>query len=396
MDTPASSGFKILIATDNVADAEMVKDLLVPEFDNVFISTMPMPMPEVSDFDQVRPDVLVLAFQELARSEHYYMGLHRFSQVMQQYSHRTVLLCGREQVRLAYELCMKDFFDDYVLFWPMTFDATRLLMSIHNELRELSYIKSKLPTLSDFAAQARNLAELESKLDQQVAQGVSHIETSSHAIEQAERGIDLALDEFSKKLIAEAQPNPAEIKNIARLGNEINRFKQQEIHHHFQAATDSAQPVKEWAQRLKQVYAPQMESIRSLNEMAKLVRPVVLVVDDDVLQHKLIGRVLESENYQLVFASSGMQALGMLHKIKPDVILLDVMMPDMDGIEAARHLRGVERYAKTPVIMITGNSEGKTVVASRKAGANDFIVKPIHRDTLIAKVKHALGATPQP
>ena len=304
-----------------------------------------------------------------------------------------MILCGREEVRRAYELCMKDIFDDYVLFWPMTFDASRLLMSIHNELRELASIKAKLPTIAEFAAQARRLTELESKLDQQVAQGVRHIETSNLAMEQAEQGIDLALDEFSQRLITGAQPNPVGVKNADALKNEISRFKQEEIHQHFQAAADSAQPLKQWADGLKQEYAPQMESVRALNAMAERVRPVVLVVDDDELQHKLVGRILAEENYNLVFASSGIQALGMLHKIKPDVILMDVMMPDMDGMEVTRHLRGVEQYAKTPVIMITGNSEAKTVVGCMKAGANDFVVKPVHRDTLLAKVEHALGLT---
>jgi PleD family two-component response regulator len=391
MYTFASTDAKILISTDSVTDAEMVKNLLHPEFDNVFMSTKPTP--DVSDFDHVQPDVLVLAFNELEKSQQYYLGLYRHSQVMQQHPHRTVILCGREEVRRAYELCMKDIFDDYVLFWPMTFDASRLLMSIHNELRELSSIKANLPTSADFAAQARRLAELEIKLDQQVEQGIRHIETSSRAMEQAEQGIDMALDEFSQRLIAEAQPNPAEVNNTDALKNEISRFKQEEVHQHFHAAADSAQPLKQWAQGLKQEYAPHMDSVRALNAMAERVRPVVLVVDDDELQHKFIGNILAEENYQLIFADSGMQALGMLHKIKPDVILMDVMMPDMDGIEATRHLRGVERYAKIPVIMITGNSEGKIVVDSLEAGANDFVVKPIHRATLISKLEHALNAT---
>ncbi len=391
MDTQASSEARILISTDSLTDAEMVKKLLHPEFEDVFISTIPIP--DVSDFDRVRPDVLVLAFNELEKSEQYYLGLYRFSQVMQQLPHRTVILCGREEVKRAYELCMKDIFDDYVLFWPMTFDASRLLMSIHNELRELSVIKAKLPTIAEFAAQARRLVELESKLDLQVAQGVRHIETSSQAMVQAERGIDVALDEFSQRLITEAQQNLNKAKDTNALKNEISRFKQEEIHQHFQAAADSAQPLKQWAEGLKQEYAPQMESVRALSAMAERVRPVVLVVDDDELQHKLVGRVLEEEDYNLIFASSGIQALGMLHKIKPDVILMDVMMPDMDGMEVTRHLRGVEQYAKTPVIMITGNSEAKTVVDCMKAGANDFAVKPVHRDTLIAKIEHALGKT---
>ncbi len=393
MNTKTSNEAKILISTDNIDDAEMVKNLLYPEFDNTFVSIAPefSPASDVSELDRYRPDILVLAFKELEKSEQYYLALYRFSKVMQQHPHRTVILCGRDEVKRAYELCMKDIFDDYVLFWPMTFDASRLLMSIHNELRELSSLKEKLPTIGEFAAQSRQLSELQGKLDRQVEQGVIHIETSSRAMEQAEKGIDSALDDFSQRLISQLQPKQAELKDFKTLNNEIVRFKNEDVHQHFQAAAESAQPLKEWAQGLKKEYEPQMESVRALSAMAEKIRPVVMVVDDDEFQHKLIGRILGTEDYQLIFASSGIQALGMLHKKTPDLILMDVMMPDMDGIEVIRHLRGGGQYAKTPVIMITGKSEKNIVANSLKVGANDFVVKPINRNILIAKVAHALN-----
>lgn len=69
---------------------------------------------------------------------------------------------------------------------------------------------------------------------------------------------------------------------------------------------------------------------------------------------------------------------------------MDVMMPDMDGIETTQHLKAVPQFAKIPVIMITGKSEGQTVKDSLKAGAADFVVKPFDPAPLIAKIDHAL------
>jgi CheY-like chemotaxis protein len=392
MDNSASASAKVFVATDSITDASLVKNLLNPEFNHVFVSTDPARA--VTDFDQHLPDVLVLAFNELEKSERYYLGLYRLSQTIHQHPHRTVILCGKDEVKRVYDLCMKDYFDDYILFWPMTYDTSRLLMSVHYALRDLAALKGGGPSASEFAAQARHLAELENTLDQQLAQGDHHIEAASLAMEQAEQKIGTALDGFSQRLISGAQSNQESLKNPDKLKNEISRFKREEIHQHFHAAAESAKPLKQWAQGIKQECAPQMESARALNDMAKCVRPAVLVVDDDEFQRKIVGKLLEENNYRLIFAANGIQALGVLRKTQPDIILMDVMMPDMDGMEVTRRLKAVGQFAKTPVIMITGNSEQKVVIECMKAGAIDFVVKPFDRDTLIAKITRALNTSP--
>ena len=144
-------------------------------------------------------------------------------------------------------------------------------------------------------------------------------------------------------------------------------------------------------ENIKNECEPQIESSRNLHAMAERIHPVILVVDDDEFQHKIISKILAGTNYQLIFASSGIQALSILRKTKPDVILMDIMMPEMDGMEVTRMIRTMSTFENTPVIMITGNSEGDTVVNSIKSGATDFLVKPFNRDSLIAKILHALN-----
>lgn len=391
MDTPAATAAAILIATDSATDAALVKNLLHPEFDHIFVSTDPDKLP--GDFVRHRPSVLVLAFDTLEKSERYYLGLYRLCEVINQYPHRTVILCNKDEVKRAYELCKKDFFDDYTLFWPMTYDMSRLAMTIHHSLRELDALKTDGPSAAEFAAQARQLAELEKILAQQVAQGGSHIEVASRAMEQAEQKIGTALDGFSKRLVSGSLPGSVTVKNADDLKNEISRFKREEIQQHFRAAAESAQPLKQWAHEFKQECEPLVESARALNAMVERIRPVVLVVDDDEFQRKIIGKLLEAENYQLIFSSDGFEALNVLRKTRPDLILMDVMMPNMDGLETTRRLKAIPQFSRTPVIIITGKSEGDVVIDSLKAGAVDFVVKPFDRNTLIAKIARALDAT---
>lgn len=383
MSKPIPSDATILVASDSVTDAMLVKKLLGGEFGNVFTSINPDKA--AGDFDQQRPNVLVLAFDALEKSKHYYLGLFRLSSASHLQPHRTIILCNKDEVQRAYALCRDGLFDDYVLFWPMTLDAPRLPMSVRLALRELSVLKDDGPTAAEFAVQARRLSELEILLEQQTTQGGQHIENASHAMEHAELKVSAALDGLSRRL-----PNMVEAKSVDGIEQEIDRLKRDEIGQHFRTVTKSMQPITQWANQLKQECQPHLDSVRSLNTLAKRVRFTVLVVDDDEFQHKIVSKILEDENYHLMFAASGAEALSILRKVRPDLILMDVMMPGMDGMEVTKQVKSVPRLANIPIIMITGKSDKNVVTGSLKAGATSFVVKPFDRDTLLCKVAQVL------
>ena len=391
MTTPGPSAATILIATDNTTDAALVKHILDAEFDKVFTSTHPDKT--VDDFDRRRPDVLVLAFNALEKSEHCYLRLFRLSAAVHLHPHRTVILSNKDELRRAYTLCRDGLFDDYILFWPMVHDALRLPMSVHLALRELAVLRDGGPTPADFAAQARRLSVLEALLDQQMARGVQHIEKAGHAVEQAERGIGAAMDEFSRRLTQGELPEVVEDRSANGLAGEIARLKEGEVQRQLHAVAESVQPLTQWANEFQQTCAPHLESVRSLTAMAERVRPTVLVVDDDEFQHKIVSRMLEDGNYHLVFAAGGVEALRIMRKTRPDLILIDVMMPDMGGLELMRQIKAVPRLAGIAVIMMTGRGEKNIVTESLKDGATDFMVKPVARDTLLGKVAKVLRGT---
>lgn len=366
----------IMVVTDNAVDAALIKKHLEAEFNRVVISTDPDKA--VADFELHMPDVLMLAFNGLSKSERYYLELYRRSRKIHSQPHRTVILCNKDEVKHVYELCKKELFDDYILFWPMTHDTARLPMSVHHALRELAATGSGGPSAAEFAAQARRLAELESSLERQMAKGGQHIDVASRAMAQAEQKIGAALDGFSRRLTQDD------------LKYEIGRIKREEVPQHFRAAAESVKPLKQWAQDFRRECAPHLESARALGAMAGRIQPVVLVVDDDEFQHKIVGKILEGKNYHLVFASGGIEGLKIMRKIRPDIILLDVMMPDMDGLEVVRYMKSAPQLADIPIIMITGKSGKDIVMESLKAGATGFVVKPFDRNTLLGKVAQAL------
>jgi CheY-like chemotaxis protein len=255
---------RILIATDVASDAHVVQQLLQVEYANVAISTDPARF--CADFEQHRPQVLILAFKTIEDAEAYYLAVCAHTT-----RHRTLLLCGKGELHRAYELCRSDCFDDYVLFWPLVHDAPRLPMAVHLALRALNH-----------------------------------------------------------------------------------------------------------------------SSGEDLRPRAKRARPQLLVVDDDTFMRDLLARVLGAANYEVECVGDAAAALSFLRTRRPDLILMDVALPDIDGIALTRRLKASETQAPIPVIMLTGQSEKQVIVDSLGAGAADFIVKPFDRETLLKKVARYL------
>lgn len=116
-------------------------------------------------------------------------------------------------------------------------------------------------------------------------------------------------------------------------------------------------------------------------------RSVVLVVDDAVDSIRMLNDVLEDAEFTVLVALEGAQALTITQNITPDIILLDAIMPNMDGFETCRRLTQNPRLANTPIIFMTGLSDTEHIVMGLNAGGVDYIAKPINPEELIARMR---------
>ena len=116
----------------------------------------------------------------------------------------------------------------------------------------------------------------------------------------------------------------------------------------------------------------------------------ILVADDTLANVRMLEKRLQHNGYDVVVARDGEEALAVAHATHPDLILLDIMMPKVDGIAVCRRLKGDPAFPFTPIIMVTAMADSKDVVAGLEAGGDDYLTKPVDQQALVARVRSML------
>lgn len=123
------------------------------------------------------------------------------------------------------------------------------------------------------------------------------------------------------------------------------------------------------------------------------MRGRVLVIDDDLALAEMLGIVLRGEGFDPVFCADGAQALQAFRDTRPDVVLLDLMLPGMDGVDICRLIRA---ESGTPIVMLTAKNDTIDVVLGLESGADDYIVKPFKPKELVARLRARMRRTDEP
>jgi len=119
-------------------------------------------------------------------------------------------------------------------------------------------------------------------------------------------------------------------------------------------------------------------------------KTVILIIEDDKEIQELLSHSLSKEGWKLVFAKTGEEGLKILKTQKANCILLDIMLPGMDGLKVIKKIKEAEQYARTPVIMTTAKGEESDIITGLELGADDYVVKPYSPKVLIARIRAAL------
>src|SRR5262245_41246220 len=112
----------------------------------------------------------------------------------------------------------------------------------------------------------------------------------------------------------------------------------------------------------------------------------ILVVDDTPANIQILIGILKEKGYQLSVATNGIEALKVLERIRPDLILLDVMMPEMDGFETCRQIKNSDTLREIPIIFLTSKTDTEDIVKGFEIGAVDYVAKPFNAPELLARI----------
>ena len=153
---------------------------------------------------------------------------------------------------------------------------------------------------------------------------------------------------------------------------------------------DSAQKDGQEGKKENGIFGEADESDITFSEAGRPDKPHVLVVDDFSMALKTMKVQLEGE-YQVTLAVSGKQALNFLKKHRPDLIFMDVEMPEMDGIETVKKIKENPLWREIPIIFLTGNKEKDTIYACMSLGAADYMIKPVSVPKMLEKIRNVLG-----
>ena len=121
----------------------------------------------------------------------------------------------------------------------------------------------------------------------------------------------------------------------------------------------------------------------------------ILIIEDDDLVSRTVERSLNNDEYQISLADNGMEGLKLARKRSPDLVILDVVMPEMDGYEVCRTLRADARFSETPILFLTAKIKDEDKVNGFLAGADDYLTKPFNIDELLLRVRAILRRTSQ-
>lgn len=116
----------------------------------------------------------------------------------------------------------------------------------------------------------------------------------------------------------------------------------------------------------------------------------ILIVDDTIILAEAIADMLQMEGYKVALASNGFEALTVLEHQRPDLIISDLRMPVMDGIEFIKQVRKIDSLYKTPIIVLSAQADKSNKLESEQAGANLFLIKPFDEQELLSAITHLI------
>lgn len=381
---------KILVVSDSKDELEIIVSIISDDYRN--IETCLDDDKGIELFDKREPKIVLLCYEAIEHAERFYLGLFRNSEKINTTAHVSIVLCKSNEAIVAYNLCRRDYFDDYVVYKP-PYDTNRLRLSMQQSLIRLDLMADCSGSYSRLARFGQVADGLHDAIGTSIDNGKHVLNSTKQSYGELEKNLHSQIDSLQQKLISSEEfKGIVDIRDPDQLMAFFKRFKKDFLSEEFSQAQSSVESsFDEMLDGMQEHYDNNMSSINELHTVLESMPKGILIVDDDIMYQEILRSMLEPEGYRVTTASNGEQAISMMIRVNPDIILMDLNLPGVDGIEITRTIKFHEKLINTPVIMLTGNSQKDTVKKALMAGINDFIVKPSDKATLLQKVRQHLN-----
>lgn len=399
--------------------------------------------------DETKPSIIIFALSTVDKCIEYYSELLAEQHLKSQ--HFAILLCKNKESGLAFRCCMKGLFDNYFIFQPL-FEKLRLLMIIQsglvqckvkdsiNEFNSATFeqFDEDITRLIDESSQCkRDLLERLDKLDNGIEQ-VEQLDISNSKIsdkqlssspqelissikqncvdpllKHLEDDIKTSLDNIIQQLLTQQIAiktaatkskglihHVPSIKKRNTLKEELDNEQDQEKEKHAEASEGSKGLIHHTPSLKKrdETEDPTSDTGESEQRIAPIAEAAavegnkkkVLIVEDNALYRELLKSVLGKESYEITEAEDGLQALKIIKDNTFDLIIMDLFMPNLDGLNATKQIRQLSQGIDIPVIALTGNKNKENVKKWAHYGLKGYIIKPSNREEILKTVKSAL------
>ncbi|WP_111977689.1 response regulator [Algibacillus agarilyticus] len=351
---------------------------------------------------EFKPKILLLETDTIADALRHYLTMVKEFELLQ-HPHQVIILCSNKEVGIAYDVCAQGIFYDYFVTKPMyekfrlkailnnlalLFDQADLLLETTNK-----HIDNMDVDLVDLVEEAQEFNDsLQASIDDcKTALADSEQETSSTST-------DANLADILNPIIHQIESNIHQ--NLSQILQGLTQHQQKNIdtksllasalqtQNSVDASIDKAQTMQSDNAANNQGISQDLPPKEEQKKQYK-----VLLVEDNHIYRDMIKRILENANYLVNEAADGIEALKEIKKDKYDLVIMDLFMPKLDGLNTTKQFRKISNKSDLPIIALTSNKNKDLVKKWVAYGINSYIMKPSKKEQIISAVESALGIT---
>ena len=378
----------ILLVSDSEYEIKNTQKLLGANFG--VISATTSNKIAIRLFKEKRPALLLLSYEHVDKALKFYLSLHKNVLKVFIIPHKVLLLCNNKSSEKAYNLCKGDVIDDYIACRPL-FDPYRLCLSVQQNIDHYKQEQSNLENAINLEKITADMESLNVVAIEKLQQCLGEQINSTQHFNQYSKGLSQATHELQqniKSLFSKGNNN----KFGAIIEKELSDFKEKSLDKPTLSLSEQLHGTKNKIEYLVNDFKRLINNLDSNTSKHQKIK--VLVIDDDDMYREMIDAMLDIEAINVKTFSGGLAAIKYLQSETADIILLDYMMPDLNGLAVLRLLKSSDYLKEIPVVMLTGDNSKHIVVESIKAGAKDYIVKPASRKILLDKINSIVNIQP--